>query len=70
MHQEKNFKEVFVENAKITDNIKTKTLSHSTKQGNRNSNISNRVKEIGDNISINNRGHEDKKMLYFRRQYN
>ena len=46
---------------KITDNLKTTSLSHSTKQGNSNSNINNRVIEIGDSISTNNKGYEDKK---------
>ena len=57
----KNVKEVFVEKTKINDNVKTTSLSHSTKQGNSNSNISNRVTETGDSIGTNNRGYEDKK---------
>ena len=61
----KNVKEVFVEKTKINDNVKTTSLSHSTKQGNSNSNISNRVTETGDSIGANNRGYEDKKMLLF-----
>ena len=62
----KNVKKVFVEKTKITDNVNTTSLSHSTKQGNSNSNISSRVKEIGNSISTNNRGYEDKKrMLLF-----
>ena len=39
----KNVKEVFVEKTKIKDSVKTTSLSHSTKQGNSNSNIGNRV---------------------------
>ena len=51
-----------MEKTKITDNVKTTSLSHSsTKQGNTNNNISNRVKEMGDSISTNNTGYEDKK---------
>ena len=50
-----------MEKTNINDNVKTTSFSHSTKQGNRNSNISNRVKEIGDSISRNNRGYKDKK---------
>ena len=46
---------------KITNNVKTTSLSHNTKQGNSNINISNRVKEIRDSINTNNRGHKDKK---------
>ena len=61
----KNVKEVFVEKTKINDSVKTTSLSHSTKQGNSNSNISNRVTETGDSIGANNRGYEDKKMLLF-----
>ena len=57
----KNVKEVFVEKTKINDSVKTTSLSHSTKQGNSNSNISNRVTETGDSIGANNRGYEDKK---------
>ena len=55
-------KEVIVDNVKkITDNVKSTSFSHSTKQGNSNSNISNRVKKMLDSMSTNNRGHEDKK---------
>ena len=54
-------KKVFVEKTKITDNVETTSLSHSIKQGDSNSNISNRVKKMGDSISTNNREHEDKK---------
>ena len=62
----KNVEEVFVEKTKMNGNGKTTSLSHSTKQGNSNTNISNRVKKIGDNISTNNRGYEGKKkMLLF-----
>ena len=50
-----------MEKTKITDNVETTSLSHSIKQGDTNSNISNRVKKIGDSISTNNREHEDKK---------
>ena len=57
----KNFKEVFVEKMKITDNVQTASPSHSTKQGDSNSNITKRVKKMGESISTNNRGHEDKK---------
>ena len=49
---------------KITDNVKIASLSHSTKQGNSNSNIINRVKKMGGNISTNNRGHEDRKISF------
>ena len=49
----------------ITYNVETTSLSHSTKQGDSNSNIGNRVKKMGDSISTNNRGHEDKKKLLF-----
>ena len=48
---------------KITDNVETASLSHSTKQGDSNSNISNRVKKMGDSISTNNREHKDKKNI-------
>ena len=66
----KNVKEVFVEKRKMNDNVKTKSLSHSTTQGNSNSNISNRVKKIEYSICTNNGGYEDKKKCYyFRRQY-
>ena len=57
----KNVKEVFVEKTKITNNVETTSLNHSTKQGDSNSIISNIVKKMGDSISINNGGHEDKK---------
>ena len=57
----KNIKEVFVEKTNITNNVETTSLNHSTKQGDNNSNISNRVKKTGDSISLNNGGHEDKK---------
>ena len=57
----KNVKEVVVAKTKITDNVETTSLSHSTKQGDSNSNISNRVKKMVDSTSTNNRGHEDKK---------
>ena len=50
-----------MEKTKITDNVETTSLTHSIKQGDTNSNISNRVKKIGDSISTNNREHEDKK---------
>ena len=50
-----------MEKTKINDSVKTASLSHSTKQGNSNSNISNRVTETGDSIGANNRGYEDKK---------
>ena len=52
-----------MEKTKITDNVKTTSLSHSINQGNSNSNISNNsiCKEIEDSIRTNNRGHEDKK---------
>ena len=65
-------KEVIVDNVKkITDNVKSTSFSHSTRQGNSNSNISNRVKKMLDSMSTNNRGHEDKKKCYyFRRQCN
>ena len=53
------------EKKKITDNVKATSFSRRTKQENSNSSISNRVKEIEDSISINNRGYEDKKMLLF-----
>ena len=59
----KNVKEVFVEKRKMNDNVKTKSLSHSTTQGNSNRNISNRVKKIEDSICTNNRGFEDKKKM-------
>ena len=58
-----------MEKTKITDNLKTASLSHSAKQGNSNSSISNIVKGMGDSISTNNRVLEEKK-CYFRRQYN
>ena len=56
----KNVKEVVVEKTKNTDNVKTTSLSHSTKRGNSDSNIRNRVNEMGDSINTNNRRHEDK----------
>ena len=52
-----------MEKAKITDNVKPASLSHSTKQGDSNSNISNRVKKMGGSISTNNKGHEGKKKM-------
>ena len=63
----KNVKEVFVEKTKSTENIKTASLSHSTKPGNSNSNIRNRVNKMGDSIS---RQKRQKKCYYFRRQHN
>ena len=45
----------------LTDNVETTSINHSRKQGDDNSNISNRVKKMRDSISINNGGHEDKK---------
>ena len=50
-----------MEKTKITNNVETTSLNHSTKQGDSNSIISNIVKKMGDSISINNGGHEDKK---------
>ena len=50
-----------MEKAKTTNNVKTASLSHSTKQGNSNTNIRNRKTTRGDNINTNNRGYEDKK---------
>ena len=50
-----------MEKTNITNNVETTSLNHSTKQGDNNSNISNRVKKTGDSISLNNGGHEDKK---------
>ena len=38
----KNFKEVFVEKTKITDDVQTKSLNHSTKQGDNNKLITTR----------------------------
>ena len=38
----KNFKEVFVEKTKITDDVQTKSLNHSTKQGDNNKVITTR----------------------------
>ena len=61
----KNVKEVFVEKTKITNSVETTSLRHSTKQGDSSNNISNRIKRMADNISTNNRGHRDKKMLFF-----
>ena len=52
---------IFVEKTKIIYNIETASLNHNTKQGDNNSNIGNRVKNMEDSISINNGGHEDKK---------
>ena len=60
----KSFKEVLVGKTKITDNVKIASLSHSTKQGNSNSNIINRAKKMGGNISTTNRGHEDKRISF------
>ena len=55
-----------MEKTKITDNLETTSLSHSIKQGDTNSNISNRFKKVGGSIITNNREHEDKKkMLLF-----
>ena len=54
-----------MEKTKITDNVENTSHNQSTKQGDSNSNISNRVKKMGDTISINKGGHEDKKMLLF-----
>ena len=54
-----------MEKTKITNNVEATSLSHSTKQDENDRNISNRVKKMGDSISINNGGHEDKKMLLF-----
>ena len=57
---EKNVKEVFVE--------KTKSLTMQKLQVSitvQNKVVSNRVEKMGDSISINNGGHEDKKMLLF-----
>ena len=59
----KNVKDVFMEKTKTTDIVKTASLGHSTKQGDSNSNINNRVKEIWNNINTNNRGLENKKNL-------
>ena len=50
----KSVKEVFGGKTKITDNVKTTSLSQSTKKGNSNSNVSNRIKEMGDSINTNN----------------
>ena len=50
-----------MEKTKIKESVKTTSLSHSAKQGNSNSNISNRVTEIEDSIGANNREYEDKK---------
>ena len=61
----KNVKERFMEKTKITNNVKTASLSHSTKQDNSNSNISNRIKETRNSIGPNNKGLEDKKMPIF-----
>ena len=61
----KNVKKIFVEKAKITDYVETTSLSHSTKQGDSNCSIINRVKKMGDRIRTNNRGHKDKKKLFF-----
>ena len=52
-----------MEKTKITNNVETTSINHSTKQGDDNSNISNRVKKMGDSISINNGGHEDTKKV-------
>ena len=57
----KNVKEGFMEKTKITNNVKTTSLSHSTKQGNSNSNISNRIRETRNSIGSNIKGLEDKK---------
>ena len=65
MHQEKTSRKCSWKKRKSPTNVKVRSLSHSTKQGNSNNNISNRVEEMGDNISSNNRGHQDKKMLLF-----
>ena len=54
-----------MEKTEITNNVEATSLSHSTKQDDNDRNISNRVKKMGDSISINNGGHEDKKMLLF-----
>ena len=50
-----------MEKTKITNNVKTTSLSHSTKQGNSNSNISNRIREMQNSIGSNIKGLEDKK---------
>ena len=55
-----------MEKTEITYSVETTSLNHSTKQGDNNSNISNRVKKMGDSIGINNGGNENKKkMLLF-----
>ena len=61
-----------MEKTEITYSVETTSLNHSTKQGDNNSNISNRVKKMGDSIGINNGGNENKKKkcYYFRRQCN
>ena len=50
-----------MEKTEITYSVETTSLNHSTKQGDNNSNISNRVKKMGDSIGINNGGNENKK---------
>ena len=63
MHQEKMSRKCSWKKQKLPKRhlVKSASLDHSAKQGNSNSYVSNRVKEIRDIISTNNGGHEETK---------
>ena len=63
MHQEKISRKCSWKKQKLPKRhlVKSTSLDHSAKQGNSNSYVSNRVKEMGDIISTNNGGHEETK---------